>query len=174
MADPNANRLQNTFKGVDITEHGSKWDSLYQESYTPWDRGTASLALADVLADKKDILIDDKKLFGSSVTTASSGSGRKRALVPACGRGYDVHLLSAFGYDVVGLDISEKALAEAKALQKNIDAGDYDVYKLRDGVTAKGGVTWINGDFFKDEFLAEAKVEKFDLIFDYTVSLYFG
>lgn len=40
-----------------------------------------------------------------------------KALVPGCGKGYDVLLLSAFGYDATGLEISSKALEEARKVR---------------------------------------------------------
>ena len=78
-----------------MSSHGPKWDSLWNESYTPWDRGGPSLALADLMQDKPELF---------SGQTASSKN--RTALVPGCGRGYDVLLLSALSYDVVGLDYS--------------------------------------------------------------------
>ena len=37
-----------------------------------------------------------------------------KALVPGCGRGYDAIAFAAFGYDAVGMDLSETALKEAR------------------------------------------------------------
>jgi hypothetical protein len=158
MPDFVVGRLAETFKGADIAEHGRKWDSLWKDSYTPWDRGEPSMALADVLAEQPD-------LFGGGLP---SPGHRRTALVPGCGRGYDVRLLSAFGYDAYGLDFSESAIKEAQEVQKK--GADDEVYRPRKGVEEAGKITWLTGDFFKDDFLKEAGVEEFDLIFDYTVS----
>ncbi len=77
-------------------------------------------------------------------------------------------LLSAFGYDVIGLDFSEKAMEAAKEHEKS-KAGD-EVYKARDESVGKGEVTWVAGNFFKDEFLGKIEGKgTFDLLFDYTV-----
>jgi len=43
------------------------------------------------------------------------------------------------------------------------------VYETREGVT-RGKVTWLAGDFFRDEFLSGVEGGgSFDLIYDYTV-----
>lgn len=151
-------RLQAHFKDADFSQHGSRWDSLWKDSYTPWDRGSPSMALNDVLADRKE-------LFPSPPDPADGR--RKTALVPGCGRGYDVLLLSALGYDTYGLDTSENAINEAKEVQTKV--GGDEVYQAREGIK-KGNITWLMGDFFKDDFLHAANVGKFDLIYDYTVS----
>ena len=88
--------------------------------------------------------------------------------MPGCGKGYDVLLLSAFGYDAYGLEISSRALDAARNTEKEMNGKG--LYETREGVE-KGGITWLAGDFFKDEFLKDVKVDgKFDLIYDYTVS----
>jgi hypothetical protein len=87
--------------------------------------------------------------------------------VPGCGRGYDVLVLSAFGYDAYGLDFSETAIKEAQAYEKE-KSGD-EVYKARDP-GGKGKVHWVTADFFKDDFLKECDGDgTFDLLYDYTV-----
>jgi SAM-dependent methyltransferase len=153
-------RLQSTFEGSDFTSHGSKWDSFWKESYTPWDRGGPSLAMADLVRERSDLF------------PASAAAGNRRtALVPGCGRGYDVLLLSALGYDVVGLDYSDVAVREAAANEKIVREGrNKDVY---DGVAVaeRGTVTWVQGDFFDDAWLDKVGRRQFDVIFDYTVSL---
>lgn len=78
-------------------------------------------------------------------------------------------LLSAFGYDAYGLEISSNALEAAKNNEKEMDGKG--VYETREGLK-RGRVTWLAGDFFKDEFLKDVEGEgTFDLIYDYTVSL---
>ena len=151
-------RLQAHFKDADFSEHGSRWDSLWKDSFTPWDRGSPSMALRDVLVDRKE-------LFPSS--PSSTNGNRKTALVPGCGRGYDVLLLTALGYDTYGLDTSDNAINEAKEVQSRV--GGDEIYQAREGVE-KGKVIWLTGDFFKDDFLRAANVDGFDLIYDYTVS----
>ncbi|KAF6791344.1 thiol methyltransferase, partial [Colletotrichum musicola] len=96
------------------------------------------------------------------------------ALVPGCGKGHDALLLAALGYDVLALDFSETAIAQAKENQRAVEAGeaagaDGDVIDIRSVRRAEpGNVTWVSGDFFDDSWLGQWEGEKFDLIFDYT------
>jgi SAM-dependent methyltransferase len=147
-------RLREHFEGQDPSIHGSKWNELWSQGFSPWDRGSPSPALVDLLAERKDLLPPNKN------------SGKKKALVPGCGNGYDVLLLSSWGYDAYGLDISEKALENARKTEKeNAGQGVYE------GKGEKGSVTWVSGDFFKDDFLQKVGGNrKFDFIYDYTVS----
>jgi SAM-dependent methyltransferase len=149
-------RLLSHFKTAKgSSEHGQKWDDLWKEGFLPWDRGVPNPALIDLLSERQDLLPPPSK------------SGRK-ALVPGCGKGYDVLLLSAFGYDAYGLEISSNALEEARKLEKEMSGKG--VYETRDGVE-KGKIAWIAGDFFEDGFLKDVDGEgTFDLIYDYTVS----
>lgn len=152
MSDANSNRLGDHFANQDPSTHPQKWDELWGDNYTPWDRGVASPALKDLLTTREDIL--------------PAISGRKKALVPGCGRGYDVLLLSSFGYDTYGLDFSSKALEAAKKTESEVD--EKGEYTAREGVE-KGKITWVAGDFFKDEWMASVEGERlFDLIYDYT------
>jgi len=155
---PDVGRLKATFLGHPLSAHGAQWDQLWKESYTPWDRGGPSLAL-------NDLLEEHRKLFPSPST---SSAPNPRALVPGCGRGHDVLLLSAFGYDVIGLDVSEASLQEAAENEKK-NGGDA-MYAARQGITSRRGeVTWMKADFFDGEN-ASLKPGSFDLIYDYTVS----
>lgn len=152
-------RLQAAFQDADVSAHGPKWDALWRESFTPWDRGGPSLALADLVREKPD-------LFPAS----AKGGTRGAALVPGCGRGYDVLLLAALGYDVVGLDYSGEAVREAAANEQSVREGkNKEVY---DGISVgeRGTVTWVQGDFFDDAWLERVGRKQFDVIFDYTVS----
>lgn len=107
--------------------------------------------------------------------------------MPACGTGYDAVLLAkVFGYDVVGLEISPTALDAARKYldgvdrvldahrTKQQDLPDDDDPSMRFWVEnqspSPGRVRWVSGDFFSDDWLVDAGAEKFDLIFDYTVS----
>jgi SAM-dependent methyltransferase len=151
--DPNATRLADTFNGQAPSSHPERWDDLWKENYTPWDRGFSSAGLVDLLANSKDHL--------------SSNLGRKKALVPGCGRGYDVLLLSSWGYDAYGLDFSTSALEAARKVEREM--GGTGIYATKEGVE-KGTITWVAGDFFKDEWLKSVEGEKsFELIYDYTV-----
>jgi methyl halide transferase len=124
----------------------NKWDTLWQNSHTPWDRGQASPALEELVLDKHFPL----------VTSGKPG----KALVPGCGRGYDVVLLAGLTADdqkmekVVGLDVSSKAVEEARRVHRN----------------APGRSEFIEGDFFS-ETEDWAKSGPYDVVYDYTVSL---
>ncbi|KAH8602156.1 S-adenosyl-L-methionine-dependent methyltransferase [Bisporella sp. PMI_857] len=145
-------KLSTHFSSRELSAHPQGWDDLWVEGFIPWDKGFPSPALVDLLQQRKD-LFPKKKV-------------RKKALVPGCGKGYDVLLLSAFGYDAYGLDFSGNALKEARAVEEQNDGNR--IYETREGET-KGKVTWVVGDFFKDEFLGAVEgVPKFDLIYDYT------
>ena len=72
------------------------WQRRYEENDTPWDKGAAAPPLLAFLRK-----------------TPISG----RVLVPGCGRGHDVRALAACpDVRVVGLDLSPRAIAQAKEL----------------------------------------------------------
>ncbi|KAI5456375.1 thiol methyltransferase-like protein [Mariannaea sp. PMI_226] len=153
-------RLRATFQDADISTHSKKWDGLWTESFTPWDRGGPSAALGDIIESRQDLF---------PATTDSATGRRRTALVPGCGRGYDVQFLAAFGYDTFGLDVSPIAVQEATETQKKMSDDEVFQPRKRDGVQVeKGKFTFLNGDFFSDDFLDTTQTKTFDLIFDYT------
>ncbi|KAK1469264.1 thiopurine S-methyltransferase [Colletotrichum melonis] len=175
--DPN--KLSTAFANTPLANHGQKWSAFWEEKFTPWDRGGPSLALLDIITTRPD-------LIPPPPPTASSPAGQQQrkhtALVPGCGKGHDALLLANLGYDVLGLDFSPTAIAEAKENQKavvaaaaagdgNGDGAGPDVNSIRQPNGAEpGSVTWLSGDFFSDSWLeAWPREDKtFDLIFDYT------
>lgn len=162
-AAPEISHLQSSFLSRPLSSHPAIWDKHWKDSFSPWDRGGPSLALDDLLTNHRE-------LFPS----VKSGGPKPRALVPGCGRGHDVLLLSAFGYDVTGLDVSEAGLLEAAENQR-LNGGE-PVYAARNregAVTEKGSVAWMKADFF-DEQNSSLESGSFDLIYDYTVSFYFS
>jgi len=122
----------------------SKWDTLWNNSYTPWDRGLASPALVELLVDKHFSLFPP----------GTSG----KALVPGCGKGYDVALFASLTNEdqkiekAFGLDVSSKALEEARNVHQNVD----------------GHVEFVLGDFFS-ETEDWAVAGPYDVVYDYTV-----
>lgn len=143
-----------------FAQHPATWDSFWRDSKTPWDRGGPSLALHDLLAQRPDLV----------PSSQSPNTPRKRALVPGCGRGHDVLLLSSWGYDVWGLDSSAAARREAVENQKR--AEEKGMYRPVGGLE-KGDVHWVTGDFFGTEWTEGIGPDvRFDLIFDYTVRLF--
>lgn len=127
-----------------------------------WDKESPNPALEDTLAQRREIL-------GDPVQTDAQGNvRRKKALVPGCGRGVDVLLLASFGYDAYGLECSAVAV-EACRQEELRNKGRY---LLQDPVAGWGKVTFMQGDFFKDDWLEEINLPRncFDLIYDYRVS----
>ena len=168
MSEPQKERLQEHFADADHNP-AERWDNLWKAGdFLPWDRGQASPAL-------EDILIEKTGLIGESTAGTNDGQKiRKKALVPGCGRGYDVLLLSSFGYDAYGLELSETALKRALEEQEK----NAHKYAARDPKVGKGAVQFLNGDFFDSttwkqggSSVGEKLAQKgtFDLIFDYTV-----
>ncbi len=151
-------KMSSTFRDQPVSAHGPRWDDLWRESFTPWDRGGPSLALDEILRERPELF---------SASSQKAGQRRKRALVPGCGRGYDVLLLRAWGYDVWGLDFSAEATAQATENERV--SGGLEVYATRPGVAESGQVSWVTGDFFGQELGSLLGDDKFDLIFDYTV-----
>ena len=147
---------------VDFKDHGARWDSLWVNGDLPFDRGAPNPALLDTITDKHDFFRPIASKYASGNVT------RKRALVPGCGRGYDVLLLASFGYDAYGLEISSKAVESCKDFAKN-NAVTYTSKVEKDAV---GHYDYLLGDFFNDKWRDSAdKMGGFDVIYDYTVSI---
>ncbi|KAI8959054.1 S-adenosyl-L-methionine-dependent methyltransferase [Daldinia sp. FL1419] len=139
------------------------WSELWNNDRSHfWDRGGPSPALIDWIESQPDVL-------------HSPLNHRPIALVPGCGKGYDVTMLALHGFDVIGLEVSQKAIETAKT---------YAATQLRNpftynfGTQAKnwlaktqGSVTFIQGDFFETDWEEQITTEGFqgfDLIYDYT------
>ncbi|KAF2707827.1 S-adenosyl-L-methionine-dependent methyltransferase [Pleomassaria siparia CBS 279.74] len=162
----NQDRLAAFFTSHPPTTHPSRWDDLWRAGdFLPWDRGCANPALIDLLfhPSSSTFTLDSPK---------TSDGKRKRALVPGCGKGYDVALFAAAGYDALGLEVSEKAANVARDWLSGDDAkeGKEGEYKARDEDIGTGATQVVNGDFFEDGWLAGAGGlgEGFDVIYDNT------
>lgn len=148
--------------------HPRRWDDLWKAGdFLPWDRGVPNPALVDTLEQKKTLL---GPALAPSDNSDSSHKVRRKALVPGCGRGYDVFLLASFGYDAVGVEASENAVKAAREEQAKAEKdGSYPVVDREIGA---GSVQIVEGDFFADDWVKKVGAEGgFDLIYDYTVSL---
>lgn len=151
------------------------WASLWKnkgEERLPWDRGFPNPALEDTLAQKKSIIGGPLVESDEDEPGHNNSQGkRKRALVPGCGSGYDVLLLASFGYDAYGLEYSDAAVEVCK----QEEARNGDKYPVRDPAIGGGKATFVQGDFFKDDWLDKLGLQRnsFDLIYDYTVILPF-
>jgi hypothetical protein len=143
-----------------------KWDELWKDgSFLPWDRGTPNPALIDVLSTKGDILGDP------FIVDGNGKKRRKKALVPGCGKGYDVYLFAAYGYDAYGLEGSEHALQACEGFRKEADTREE--YKVKDKENGKGEVKFLYGDFFRNDWEADIGDSGVDIVYDYTVKFQF-
>jgi SAM-dependent methyltransferase len=75
------------------------WNERFQSGETPWDRGAVNPQLEAWLAD---------------ATLAPC-----RILVPGCGSGHEVAVLSAAGFDVTALDFAPEALRRTRERLQN-------------------------------------------------------
>lgn len=175
-------KLLSHFASKPTSTHPEGWNDLYAENFTPWDQGSPNPALIEALSRTdlfpQPVLLNAKNTF----------QRRYRALVPGCGRGYDVLLLSAFGYDAYGLEYSPLAVEEAKKVQKRVEGWfevsgelkkdappEAKVYETRDLALGRGKVHWVTGDFFKDEWVKQVEETAvggfdgtFEVLYDYT------
>ncbi len=145
---------------VPYTQHNDRWHNLWEKGeFLPFDRGQPNPALIDTLTDRHT-------LVGKPVIS-HNGKTRKRALVPGCGRGYDVLLLAAFGYDAYGLEVSESAVKACNEFAEK----EFAQYTTRGSEYGCGMVKFVLGDFFKNDWFEELRLPAggFDLIYDYTV-----
>ncbi|KAL9597171.1 MAG: hypothetical protein Q9219_005337 [cf. Caloplaca sp. 3 TL-2023] len=148
---------------VHPSNHPDRWSQLWVAGdFLPWDKGLPNPALDDLLDQRKDLIggcfVDDEGSAG--------GRRRKRALVPGCGKGYDVLLLASYGYDAYGLEVSEVAMKRCVEEQK----ANGDKYPMKDQAAGAGKCTFLQGDFFDDSWSQAVATEgTFELIYDYTV-----
>jgi len=130
---------------LDWADYHSRWEALWTKEGglkvgDNWDRGVSARPLVETLA------------AGSVAGVAVKGS---RALVPGCGRGYDVEaLLRAGAAAAVGLEISPTAQAEASRFLDGQGLGD-----------ARANARVELRDFFDGPAPGDAP---FDLGYDYT------
>lgn len=168
MATPNKgslsaddrSRLSKHFN-VPESSHPHRWAQLWDAGdFLPWDRGGPNPAL-------EDLLNQNKGLIGDCFVERKDGlTRRKTALVPGCGRGYDVLLLASHGYEAYGLEISDKVIEKCLE-EKKTNGHTYtsNVHSDRAGIS-----TFLKGDFFASEWNNVVSGGTFDLIYDYTVS----
>jgi SAM-dependent methyltransferase len=74
----------------------SFWQDLYAEGLDGWETGGPHPSLVHLVE--------------------TTPPPRGRVAVPGCGRGHDARFLATRGYDVVGFDFAEAAVAEARRL----------------------------------------------------------
>jgi hypothetical protein len=77
-------------------------------------------------------------------------------------------MLALHGFDVVGLEISQKgvSIAQEYASSELDKPQAYNFGPSWENQYERGSVSFVNGDFFQPDSM---KGEKFDVIYDYTV-----
>lgn len=152
-------KLRQHFQDQPAEAQTGRWDAMWQQNVTPWDRSLPNPALIDALDEKRDII-------GASTETSDLVQ-RKKALVPGCGRGYDVLLLASYGYDAYGADVSQTAIDACNKLNQD-QAEDTAKYPIKDAAIGRGSRNFLLADFFNDDLTSHTGGSKFDVIYDYT------
>lgn len=195
MATQNQDKLRTHFSSLapTPTAQNTGWDSLWQAStFLPWDRGVPNPALLDLLSSS--FASPPTAPPTSSVPNPTPGAPstppsaaielprpideagkRRKVLVPGCGKGYDVALFSAYGFDAWGLEVSKSAVVAAeKYLEGAAGAAGAAEYEGKDGGKGKGRGECVLGDFFEDAWVEKAGGGGgFDVIYDNTVCFFF-
>lgn len=113
-----------------------------------------------------DALKEKHNIVGPS-TGIGDTTRRKKALIPGCGRGYDVLLFASHGYDAYGLNVSQTAVNACQELDEG--RGDDAVrYPVKDPAIGRGLRQFIVADFFKDDLSSLTSGAGFDVIYDHT------
>ncbi|KAL4959265.1 S-adenosyl-L-methionine-dependent methyltransferase [Aspergillus stella-maris] len=192
LKSPSKGRLISHFEAHLTPSHGKAWSDLWDLGESDlWDRGIPSPALLDLIVSRQDMFSPWRVTNAVGVNVPAMV--RKRALVPGCGRGYDVVALALHGFDAYGLEISSTAVSEARSYaEEQVKAPSaYNYAGTEYGLEAQsalvagssgGKARFVQGDFFEETWL-EATHEgmgsgtgrddignsgKFDLIYDYT------
>lgn len=155
-------KLRQHFQDQPAEKHPGRWEAMWQQNVTPWDRSAPHPILAGVLDDNRDIIGRPYEGFPDIIH-------RKKALVPGCGRGYDVSLLASYGYDAYGVDVSQTAIDACIELDKT-QSEDTTKYPIKDTKIGRGSRNFVRADIFKDNTLARCHTGgmKFDVIYDHT------
>ncbi|GAB7355604.1 hypothetical protein MBLNU459_g6332t1 [Dothideomycetes sp. NU459] len=188
-------RLRQNFLHHPPHAHPSRWEHLWQSNDMPWDQGRPNPALVDLLraphspqtqtqTQTPSPLLPLPQLAPPSGDKAAAAAPhqrirRPRALVPGCGRGYDVLLLASHGFDAVGVEGAATAVAAAREGARGHE--DRDEYGVWDEQVGRGEARFVLGDWFEDGWVEEvaaggggdgaAEREEdggWDLIYDYT------
>ncbi|KAI8682149.1 hypothetical protein NCS55_00469600 [Fusarium keratoplasticum] len=151
-------RLTNKY-GRDSKQQSSGWTELWDTDQSDlWDRGKPSPALIEFIESKPQVLSNISNKY------------RPKALVPGCGKGYDVVALALHGFDTYGLEVSEKGAVTARryAASELAEPSEYNYHDLDTWpVVDAEDVTIIVGDFFQKGWEPHG-FNGFDLIYDYT------
>ena len=171
--------LRTHFSKEPAQGHPKLWDDLWANgTFLPWDRGAPNPALIDLLTERTEELgpaVAVEK--GESAKMHGDMAKRKKALVPGCGKGYDVLIFAAFGYDAIGVEVSPNAVQACEKFAESVmirekagdDVGDFATKNQNIG---RGNARFITGDFYKDDWARqdlESDSAGYDIIYDYTV-----
>ncbi|KAH7119371.1 S-adenosyl-L-methionine-dependent methyltransferase [Dactylonectria estremocensis] len=152
-------RLISHFNNRDSKQQSSGWTELWDTDQSDlWDRGKPSPALIEFIESKPQVLANISNKY------------RPKALVPGCGKGYDVVALALHGFDAYGLEVSDKGAVTARqyAASELAEPSEYNYHDLDTWPTGDaGGVTIVAGDFFQKGWEPHG-LKGFDLIYDYT------
>lgn len=161
-----------------IMENGedqSRWSKAWQANMTPWDSGgVPQPSLVSFVQDTPQ----GKALLQSLGLPSDTGAPSKaRALVPGCGRGYDVEFFAWLGFgEVLGVDIAPEAVQAAEAWVGGLpSAHAANTEKpAAPGAAPRSSYDHLSRVHFKalDYFAAATEADQplgqFDLIYDYT------
>ncbi len=114
------------------------WEKHWAKNHTPWDAGASAPALEALMKSSR---WNDKKHSG-------------RALIPGCGRGYDVATLARYGWEAWGVDL-------APSLKPH-----FEQLMAQQPRELAGRCHLVLDDFFASK--VNGLPEAFDLIWDYT------
>ena len=184
MASTNQDHLRAFFESASSDTYSTHWETLWKDgTFLPWDRGYANPALIDLLACSPPPVSDTANpslgapstpwMQDTQLPSALKDDGsRARVLVPGCGKGYDLALFAAWGYDAYGLEISETAAGAAQRYLEDPGEGSLEgEYRVRDAKAGRGSTRVVTGDYFQEDWLKEVGGGErgFDIIYDNTV-----
>ncbi|KAH9878063.1 hypothetical protein J1614_003280 [Plenodomus biglobosus] len=187
-------RMRAIFDSAGPDDHPSRWDTLWETAeFLPFDRASSSPALIDLLKFRDrpssspvpnptpGVPSQDCPSLGYSCLPPPirKDGTRRRVLVPGCGRGYDVALFAAHGYDAYGLEVSTHAAdAARKWLERPGDGPLEGEYRAAQNEGPAKGRGWgktvlLCGDFFSEEWQKDVTGWEedgggFDVVLDYT------
>ncbi|KAL1581673.1 hypothetical protein WHR41_09496 [Cladosporium halotolerans] len=149
-------RLISAFSRCTPDAQASRWDNLWKSGEQDlWDRGQASPALREYLQSDNCLI----KAVGEHC------GRRRKALVPACGTGYDVMFLAKLGFDTVGLEVSAQAVDTARGYAASVSGVEGRTKDIN-----WGKVDFVQGDFFSQDWESNvlSGTMGFDFVYDYT------
>ena len=101
------------------------WNQRYSDRDTPWDKGGPAPAIASLA--REGVFQEGARVF-----------------VPGCGTGHDVAAFASLSFEVVGLDVSELAIEQARGNYPDLGSSFVlgDLFDLDEGMMASFDVVW--------------------------------